>query len=127
VKRSLPVVSSVVAGALVVTAYAVATGKPTPKVGPPPPQLYATVGPAHQIVLADAHGERVVKLKSGWYTLTISDRSLAQRFRLAGPGINRSTAAKFEGAAIWGIDLRKGTYRYATVGPVVISRTFSVS
>jgi hypothetical protein len=98
-----------------------------PKVGPPPPKLFAAVGAAKQVSLKDSHGKAVVRLKPGWYTLTISDSSAKQRFRLLGPGLNRSTGAGFVGAAIWGVDLHKGTYRYLTVGQTTASHSFSVA
>src|SRR5262249_26968028 len=97
-----------------------------PKVGPPPPKLFAAVGKATQVTLKDAHGKLVVSLKPGWYTLTISDSSASQRFKLSGPGINRSTGGPFVGAAIWGVNLHKGTYRYQTVGHKLATRSFKV-
>jgi hypothetical protein len=87
-----------------------------PKVGPPPPKLYASVGPARQLALEDAKGKSVARLKSGWYTLQIKDSNAGQRFRLTGPGVNKATGVDFVGAAIWGVRLRKGTYSYASVG-----------
>ena len=99
-----------------------------PKVGPPPPKLYGAVGKtAKQISLKDARGHAVVRLEPGWYTLTISDASASQRFRLVGPGTDRSTGGAFVGSAIWGINLRQGTYRYQTVGRMTASRSFSVA
>ena len=97
-----------------------------PKVGPPPPKLYGAVGHTKTVTLKDAHGKLVVSLKPGWYTLTISDASSDQRFRLTGPGINRSTGSAFVGAQIWGVNLRQGTYRYQTVGQKLASRSFKV-
>jgi hypothetical protein len=101
--------------------------KPTPKVGPPPPKLYASVGLARQLTLTDATGKIVVHLKSGWYTLQIKDANAARRFRLSGPGVNKATGANFVGAAIWGVKLRKGTYRYASVGRPDVTHTFTVT
>ena len=100
--------------------------KSKPKVGPPPPKLYASVGLARQLSLKDASGKSVVRLKSGWYTLQIKDSNAGQRFRLTGPGVNKATGANFVGAAIWGVRLRKGTYSYASVGPAKVTRRFTV-
>jgi hypothetical protein len=110
--------------ALILSAGAYAT---KPGVGPPPPKLYGAVGKlGTQVTLKDARGHAVARLKPGWYTLTISDASASQRFRLFGPGIDRSTSRAFVGTAIWGINLHKGTYRYQTVGRTTASRRFSV-
>jgi hypothetical protein len=98
-----------------------------PKVGPPPPKLFAVVDPATtKVSLKDGHGTSVGHLKSGWYTLTITDSNPGQRFRLQGPGINRTTAAHFVGAAIWGVHLLKGTYSYSSFGPKTVIHKFSV-
>jgi hypothetical protein len=98
-----------------------------PKVGPAPPKLYGAVGQSKTVTLKDAHGKTVLRLKPGWYTLTISDASANQRFKLKGPGVNRSTGGPFVGAAIWGVKLRKGTYSYQTVGAKNGSRNFRVA
>jgi hypothetical protein len=113
--------------ALVALVGAAVASAAKPRVGRPPPKLYAIVGKtASQLSLKDRHGKDVVHLKPGWYTLTISDESNQQRFRLRGPGIDRSTGGSFIGAAIWGVHLRKGKYRYQTVGDGNVSRKFSV-
>jgi hypothetical protein len=99
----------------------------SPKVGPPPPKLFALVDPATaKVSLKDGHGNSVGHLKSGWYTLTITDSNSGQRFRLSGPGINRSTADHFVGAAIWGVHLLKGTYSYSSTGSHTVVHRFSV-
>jgi hypothetical protein len=98
-----------------------------PKVGPPPPKLFALVDPAApKVSLQDGHGKAVAHLKTGWYTLTITDSNPGQRFRLSGPGIDRSTADHFVGAAIWGVHLLKGTYNYSTTGSKTVVHRFSV-
>jgi len=121
-----PVVRVVIAIGVVALAVAGTALAAKPKVGPPPPKLFGAVGTTKQVSLKDSHGKLVVRLKPGWYTLTISDASANQRFRLTGPGVNRSTGGPFVGAAIWGVNLRKGTYRYQTVGRRNATRTFSV-
>jgi hypothetical protein len=126
VKRLIGRVGVVVLVVALAAAGAALAAKP--KVGPPPPKLFGAVGKtAKQISLTNGQGHSVLRLKPGWYTLTISDRSASQRFRLLGPGINRSTGGPFVGAAIWGVHLRKGTYRYQTVGKATASRRFSVA
>jgi hypothetical protein len=97
-----------------------------PRVGPPPPKLFAAVTNVNALTLKDAHGKSVGHLKSGWYTLTITDSNGVQRFHLKGPGINRSTSAHFVGAAIWGLHLLKGKYSYSSLGPKTVVRSFSV-
>ena len=123
---NVSVTRAALSAVLVALALAGAAYAAKPKVGPPPPKLFAAVGQTKQVTLKDAHGKRVVSLKPGWYTLTISDSSADQRFRLMGPGINRSTGGPFVGAAIWGVNLHKGTYRYQTVGQKAASHSFKV-
>src|SRR5262245_56186980 len=103
-KTSVPLVTAIAAAVLGTTGVATAA---QPKVGPPPPKLFAAVGPAKQLSLKDAQGKLVVSLKPGWYTLEIKDSTDSRTFRLRGPGIDKGTGVKFEGAAIWGVNLRK--------------------
>jgi len=98
-----------------------------PKVGPPPPKLFGVVGPTTQLTLKDSKGRSVVRLKPGWYTIQVKDSTAARSFRLVGPGVSKATGARFLGAAIWGVRLRKGTYRYTSVGKTTPHRSFSVS
>jgi hypothetical protein len=97
-----------------------------PKVGPPPPMLFASVGTPSQLSLHDAHGKTVVRLKSGWYTLEIKDTSSTEGFSLSGPGTKKATPSHFLGAAIWGVHLLQGTYSYAAEGAKTTTRSFSV-
>ena len=122
-KKSVPLLTSIVVVALGAVGAA-AAGKP--KVGPPPPKLFAVVGPAKQLSLKDAHGKLVASLKPGWYTLEIKDSTDTRTFRLRGPGINKGTGVEFEGAAIWGVNLRQGKYSYLSGGKGSPSKTFSV-
>ena len=122
-KKSVPLVTAAAVAALGTTGIA-AAGKP--KVGPPPPKLFAVVGPLKQFSLKDAHGKPVLNLKPGWYTVEIKDSTNSRTFRLKGPGVDKDTGVKFKGAAIWGVNLRKGTYSYLSGGTGGPSKTFSV-
>jgi hypothetical protein len=119
-------VTALALAATATSGLAVAASASKPKVGPPPPKLYAVVKPANKVTLRDAHGKTVAHLKTGWYTLTITDSVAAQRFRLKGPGVDRATAPRFVGAAIWGLHLRKGKYSYSSLGPKTTVYSFSV-
>jgi len=51
------------------------------------------------------------------------------RFSLVGPGLHRASKSGFDGAAIWGVHLVPGTYRYTAQSAGAESpsvRSFSV-
>jgi hypothetical protein len=113
-KRSRKVLLAVAAGSAAAALPGVAAAA-KPKVGPPPPKLFATVGP-NKLAFKNAQGRTVARLKAGWYTVEIMDSSTNGGFALNGPGVKKSTAENFRGAAIWGVKLTKGTYTYASPG-----------
>jgi plastocyanin len=76
--------------------------------------LKATVGPGATITLKNAAGRRVTTLTAGTYTIVVDDRSSEHNFRLAGPGLNKSTGLSFTGKKTWrNVRLARGkTYTY---------------
>lgn len=83
----------------------------TPK-PPAPGKLVGTVGPGSSISLKRSSGASAKTLAAGKYTVSVRDRSKAQNFHLAGPGVNKSTTAPFVGTRTWSLTLKKGTYRF---------------
>lgn len=81
---------------------------PTPKPPPPAPQkLAGTIGPGASFRLGPLGG-----VSSGKAVITVNDRSAKDGFRLVGPGIAKSTGAKFRGTVKWAVTLKAGTYSY---------------
>jgi plastocyanin len=89
----------------------VATMKGSFTVGsvPPPPvaaqKLAGSVGPGAKISF-------VRSAKTGKATITIRDRSTADNFHLAGPGVNKKTGVRFKGTVTWSVTFRQGTYTF---------------
>lgn len=59
-------------------------------------------------------GLPVTALEDGIYRVRVDDRSSRAGFALAGPGLARSTAARFRGARLWKVMLKPGVYRYGS-------------
>jgi plastocyanin len=81
---------------------------------PPPPApsrpttLRASVGP-NGVATVSARS-----LRAGRYRIVVRDRSTRHNFRLAGPGVNRTTRADFAGTVTWPVRLRRGVYRFGS-------------
>jgi NitT/TauT family transport system substrate-binding protein len=86
--------------------------------------LQGTVRNASITLLVD--GRTVRTLPEGEYTFVVADRSRTQSFRLVGPGVRRSTTARFVGRATWTLSLRPGRYTYGSTGSRSLTRTFRV-
>jgi hypothetical protein len=91
-----------------------------------PPKLTASVSASGQVALRDASGHTITRLRHGWYTLTVSVNSRNANFHLTGPGTRKVTRPHFDGAVIWGVDFRKGRYRYVNDHNSRTSRTLTV-
>jgi hypothetical protein len=95
---------------------------------PPPPTtapataLAASIGPGAKIRLQPSSG-----LSAGKFRIKVSDRSATDGFRLAGPGVTRSTSAKFKGSVTWTVTLKAGKYTFGSVRNPKLRRTFTVS
>lgn len=83
---------------------------PPPK--PPAPaaqKLAASIGPGASFRLGPLGG-----IASGKTVVTVKDATAKDGFRLAGPGVSKSTGAKFRGTVKWSVTLKPGTYSYGT-------------
>jgi plastocyanin len=95
---------------------------------PPPPTpapataLAASIGPGAKIRLQPSSG-----LSAGKFRIKVSDRSATDGFRLAGPGVTRSTSAKFKGSVTWAVTLKAGKYTFGSLRNPKRRRTFTVS
>jgi hypothetical protein len=79
---------------------------------PPVKKLSAQVGPKSTIVLKNASGSRVKRLKAGKYKVTVKDLTKADNFHLLAPGINKKTGVKFRGTVAWTLTFRAGSAKY---------------
>jgi hypothetical protein len=97
---------------------------------PPPPvpvlpavtKLTGSIGVGSKATLKPSSG-----LAAGKFSLTVSDRTAADGFRLAGPGVAKSTGVKFKGRATWSGTLKQGKYSYGSVRNAKLRRSFTVS
>ena len=93
---------------------------------PPPPaattKLTASFGPGSAFALAPRTG-----LKAGKATITVRDRSKTDGFRLAGPGVKKTTGAKFTGTVTWKVTLAAGKYSFGSARSARLRETFTVS
>jgi hypothetical protein len=87
--------------------------------------LQGTVGNGFIALRLD--GKPVRKLKRGRYTFVVTDSSRTRNFRLAGPGVSKSTSVKGTGRSTWTVTLKKGTYTFGSSGRPLLKRTLVVS
>jgi hypothetical protein len=88
---------------------------------PPPGKLSASISRGSKIALGPLDS-----VSSGTYVITVSDRSTKDGFRLSGPGVTRSTGARFTGSVRWTVTLRVGTYEFGSTRIPKLRRTFTV-
>ena len=84
--------------------------------------LAASIGPGAKISLKPSSG-----LSAGKFRIKVSDRSATDGFRLAGPGVTKSTSAKFKGSVTWAVTLKAGKYTFGSLRHPKLRRTFTVS
>ena len=95
---------------------------------PPPPTpapataLAGSIGPGAKISLKPSSG-----LSAGKFRIKVSDRSASDGFRLAGPGVTRSTSAKFKGSVTWAVTLKAGKYTFGSLRNPKLRRSFTIS
>jgi hypothetical protein len=95
----------------------------TPAPAPTPPtKLTAAIGPGASISLKRPSG-----LAAGSFSIAVTDRSATDGFRLAGPGVTKSTGAKFRGTVTWNVKLQAGRYTYGSALRPKLRRAFTVS
>jgi NitT/TauT family transport system substrate-binding protein len=80
----------------------------------------------NRYVLLRLNGRPVTKLKAGWYTFVVADRSKKQGFLLHGRTFTRKTSIAFTGRATWTLKLARGTYTVSTTGKPRIKKTITV-
>lgn len=65
------------------------------------------------IAVSTASGASARVLKAGMYRIVVRDRSTDHNFRLAGPGVSKTTSIEGTGNATWTVRLVRGkTYRF---------------
>jgi len=64
--------------------------------------------------LVTASGRRVTALESGKYTIVVNDNSRKRGITLNGPGVRRSTTARYRGRTSWRATFSPGTYTYGS-------------
>ena len=78
------------------------------------PRLVGIVGPgdAFKITLTKG-GQKVTKLASGKYTITVTDTSRIHNYRLKGPGVNKDSGVVAKpGKVTWNVTLKSGAYTF---------------
>jgi plastocyanin len=73
---------------------------------------YGVVGPGQTIVLKNAAGKKVTRIKKGQHRIKVNDKSSAHNFHLIGPGVNKKTRVPFVGKRTWVLTFSVGKYRY---------------
>jgi plastocyanin len=73
---------------------------------------YGVVGPGQTIILKNAAGKKVTRIKKGLHRVKVNDKSSAHNFHLIGPGINKKTRVPFVGKRTWRLTFSVGKYRY---------------
>jgi plastocyanin len=66
-------------------------------------------------------------LAAGAFAIVVDDRSATDGFRLSGPGVSKSTGAKFRGKVTWKVTLAAGRYSYGSALHPKRRHTFTVS
>jgi hypothetical protein len=71
------------------------------------------INDAFVISLKSPAGKKVKSLKSGFYSLAVTDGSTIHNFQIEGPGLDkRVTTVSFKGTKTVRIHLRRGKYKY---------------
>jgi hypothetical protein len=95
------------------------TPTPTPA---PATALAGSIGPGAKFTLSPSSG-----LSAGKFRIKVSDRSASDGFRLAGPGLTRSTGVKFKGSLTWALTLNAGKYTFGSLRNPRLRRSFTIS
>lgn len=102
--------------------FTVGTVAAPPPAPPPPSKLTASIGPGKAFTLS-----RPSALTAGKAVITVKDRSAADGFQFAGPGVSKATGVKFRGTATWKVTLKAGTYRFGSLKNAKLRKAFTVS
>ena len=116
--RPLGVAAGLVAALLIVIVALLVVPGATPthdrKLRAAPLALTATVEASGGATLATPDGHPATRVPHGRYTITLFVNSSTASFSLTGPAVRHVSPPHFVGAAIWGVRLRKGIYRYGS-------------
>jgi plastocyanin len=94
---------------------------PAPPAPTPAAKLSASFGPGAGFKLTPLAG-----ISAGKTVITVSDKSVKDGFRLTGPGVSKSTAARFKGTVKWTVTLKTGTYTYGSAKSPKQRKKFAV-
>jgi hypothetical protein len=99
---------------LILPVLAVAVATQTPPAEAAVPRLRANVGPGFTITLKRIDGRPVTKLRTGVYTILVTDRSKMHNFHLRGNGTEGDvrTGVRFVGKKVWRVRLTPGRHQY---------------
>ena len=100
-----------------------ATTPPPPSPPPPVTKLTASFAGGSKVALGP-----LGRLAAGKVVIAVKDRSTTDGFRIAGPGVSRSTGSKFTGSVSWSVMLQPGgTYTYGSARFPKLRKRFTVS
>ncbi len=95
---------------------------------PPATKLNGRVGPGRTISLRHGDGSKVTIVAGvDTVSLTVTDRSKSDNFRLTGLGVNRASGVGFRGRTTWSLKVSPGTYRYRSDRHKQLRGTFVVT
>jgi NitT/TauT family transport system substrate-binding protein len=86
--------------------------------------LQGTVG--NRFIALRLDGVGIKSLTRGRYPFIVTDTSTTRNFILNGPGVHKQTSVKGRGRSTWTVMLKRGTYRFSSVGRPRLNRTFKV-
>jgi ABC-type nitrate/sulfonate/bicarbonate transport system substrate-binding protein len=67
-----------------------------------------------------------LKFQAGNYVFTVNDKSKVDGFVFIGPGVDKSTSAKYRGKTTWKLTLKKGKYTYGPLAGKKARKTLVV-
>jgi plastocyanin len=87
-------------------------------------EVYAT---GFKIEMVNRAGQPLKTVKAGTYRIKIEDKSSMHNFRLAGPGVNKSTSVGRVVETTWTVRLKPGKYSYSCDAHAQMRGTFRVT
>ena len=80
-----------------------------------------------KIEMKNAANQPLKRIKAGTYRIKIEDKSSMHNFRLAGPGVNKSTSVGRVVETTWTVRLRPGKYTFSCDAHAQMHGTFRVT
>ncbi len=80
-----------------------------------------------KIEMKNAANQPLKMIKAGTYRIKIEDKSSIHNFRLAGPGVNKSTSVGRVVETTWTVRLRPGKYTFSCDAHAQMHGTFRVT